>query len=292
MHRREFMKGGLAAIAYLPFYGADVAAPADSKFERLYRRIAEDVQDGKPLVIVTYAGLWPDGRQPENNIHWGTYHGPWRMFQQISKDARIHSYYRTKWEELSLEKNVQDPVRLAVFAAKCGGGKWEKMGVKDQFDMYMVLHAYKDLRAGAVRMAEHLKHSTAQSVSARGKKLRLEDVQIVGYNGHNFYYDGPFDGIKEVKGSPKRQKGVFVIGCDTKPFFRDDLVGANVTGVAFTTSLMAPEGYNLLEMADGLANADSGHKIARAMNGSYRHWQMSTGHKRPGDLFVNDDYGL
>ncbi|MBI4170294.1 MAG: hypothetical protein HY514_01260 [Candidatus Aenigmarchaeota archaeon] len=292
MKRREFLDVSLTPLTSLRFYAAHVANAPESKFERLYRRIAEDVHDGKPLIIITYAGLWPDGKQPENNIHWGTYHGPWRMFRQISKDARISRQYRTNWEELSLERDVYDPVRSAVFTAKCSSERWVKMGAPKEFDVYMVFHAFRNLRAGAVRMAEHLKHDAAQSISAGAKKLRLEDAQIVGYNGHNFYYDGPFYGLKHVKGSPKRQKGVFVIGCDTKPFFRDDLVDTNVTGVAFTTSFMAPEGYNILAMADGLSKAAPGPELARAMNESYRHWQMSTGNKRPGDLFVNDDYGL
>jgi len=264
----------------------------------LYEEIASDLRESKPLIISTYAGLWPDGTEAESNLHWGNYYGPFTMFDRAGTDSHIAGNFEYHdWERVAFEKNEEDPVRTAVFRMSVEPNDfWRERGVDEEFDVYHVLQGYGALRVADFYMSLNLKRDIGSVIETREGNIDLRNARIIGYNGHNFHYDlsnDYFDTLNNcVMGTPDRKKGVFVIGCNTKRFFRDELIDNNIYGVAFTTSFMAPEGYNLLALTDGLIQGLSGEELADKMDRSYRYFQVLGGQQRTGPLFVNHSKGL
>ena len=273
------------------------------KLDEFYRQIAKSIKQGNPIVMVTYCGMWIDRRPPEANLHWGARFGPQRMLEIASKKGLkdpnvagdIGSQFRhDNWEEVHISVRPSDPIRVAVYKLSVEPNEnWRDFGVTEVFEIYNVLLAYSDLKKAGVDSTLNLKKDKGLVIPLQNGKIDLgEDAAIIGYNGHNFYYDGDFDGIRRIRGHSDGVKGVFVVGCNTKQYFRDDLTGRNIYGLLFTTSFMAPEGYVLLALSDAIAQAKSGREIVRQCNSSYRFFQEKYAEKKPGPLFVNHSYGL
>lgn len=309
--RRSFLAAaalGISTSSFLPVFPAnsagqtqdDIGSAVDAVWRQkkelapFYTHLATYFTKGKPLIIATYAGLWFGG-DPEHNLHWGSYYGPFRMFERSREDKQIAGNYAfSSWKREKLQKKETDPVRTAVYSMRVQPNKfWQDIGVHAPFTVYQVFQVYSDLRQAAIDMALNLKASKGENILLEDKVIDLgRDAQVIGYNGHNFYYDGPFSGLKHIQSVPEREKGVFVIGCNTKRFFRDDCVGRNIYGLAFTTSFMAPEGYNLLALADGIAQGMDGRQLAQYMDNKYRYFQVLGGQAAPGPLFVNHGHKL
>ncbi len=265
-------------------------------FDGLYKAIAKDLVEGKPLVMVTYCGLWQSNRPPEEDLHWGTRFGPWRMFDRAQQDEHVRDkFVNHKWDKVHFEKNSEDPVRLAVFKQVIAPNeRWQSFGVTKSFDMYHVMLAFSDRKAGAMEMAKTLRWNRGRKVKLDGNtELDLgKDARILGYNGHNFYYDGEFMGLHYLQGAPGKIKACFAVGCTTSTDYAYPLIDEGIYGVLFTTSFMAPEGYNLLALADALSQAKTGEAMCKQSNEAYQYFQVLGGNRRPGPLFVNQAYRL
>tara|TARA_Y100000034_G_C6884161_1_gene405705 strand:- start:751 stop:1761 length:1011 start_codon:yes stop_codon:yes gene_type:complete len=280
-------------------------------FDGLYEEIAKDLRNGEPLIISTYAGLWGSGNEPERNLHWGSFYGPFSMFDRSKKDKHIDKNYENhEWSKIFFEENDYDPVRIAAFEMDMEpNGFWRNMGVDEKFKVYHVMQSYEDLELAGSDLNRNFRNNEGIVINLDDGAIKTGDARIVGYNGHNYYFDRwssiEFDSEGNIEYTlnfdteypthsdvPKDPKGVFSIGCMTKDFFRDDLIDEKVYGVAFTTSLMAPEGYNLLALADGILQGLNGEELAKKMNESYRYFQVLGGQRKPGPLFVNHAKGL
>lgn len=275
--------------------GSDDGWRAIRSLDGLYERIAEDLVAGKPLVVATYCGQWDATKAPEDDIHWGTRFGPWRMFSRALYDEDVQKQFtHWSWEEVHWEEKSRDPVRTAVFRLEVEpNDHWNALGVGRTFEVYHVMLLFQDRHAAAVEAAGVLRDEETRTVLLTdGGSLEMANAQIVGYNGHNFYYDGPFEGLHQLHATPVRAKGGFVIGCKTAEHFHESMVDTNIHGTLFTTSFMAPEGYNLLALIDGIVQAKDGRTICEACNDAYRHFQVLGGQTRPGPLFVNQAYRL
>ena len=273
------------------------------ELDEFYRQIARSIKQGNPIVMVTYCGMWIDCKSPEENLHLGARFGPQRMLEIASKkgqkDPKVardigFQFEHDSWEEIHTSIRPSDPIRIAVYKLSVEPNeKWKALGVTEVFEIYNVLLAYSDLKKAGVDSTLNLKQDKGLVIPLQNGKIDLgEDAAIIGYNSHNFYYDGDFDGIRRIRCHPDSVKGVFVVGCNTKQYFRDDLIGRNIYGLLFTTSFMAPEGYVLLALSDAIAQAKSGREIVRQCNSSYRFFQEKYAEKKPGPLFVNHAYGL
>lgn len=273
------------------------------ELDGFYEHIASNVSRGIPIVMVTYCGMWIDDKPPEENLHWGARFGPQRMLKVASterrEDSKVEADIRSQfkhndWREVCHRACSSDPMRIAVYRLKVTPNeKWASLGVTEPFEIYNILLAYSDLRKAGVDAALNLKDGKGLTISIPNGRIDLgKDANIIGYNGHNFYYDGDFNGIHRIKSNPDNIKAVFVIGCNTKQYFRDDMIGRNIYGLLFTTSFMAPEGYVLLALSDSIAQAKNGREIARQCDSSYRYFQEKYARERPGSLFVNHAHKL
>lgn len=265
------------------------------ELDGLYKSLAKDIKKGKPIIFTTYLGLWVDGESPEKNLYWGKKEGHFRMFERAKKDSHIIKNFKNhNWNRIYYEENKKDPLRTVVYNIKVKPNNfWKKHKIKNNFNIQHVYLVYEDIRKAGIDMTLHLKQDKAKTIKINKKEINLgKESRIVGYNGHNFYYDGDFPELHQIKGIPENIKAVYSIGCNTAHFFKDVLIDKNIYGLLFTTSFMAPEGYNLLGLIDGVAQGKSGKEIAENCNRTYRYFQVLGGQKKPGNLFVNHSYKL
>ena len=96
------------------------------------------------------------------------------------------------------------------------------------------------------------------------------------------------DSLSRIEKKTKKKKGFFAIGCNTILFSRY-ITDAYI--LALTKDFMAPEGYNLLALIDGIIEEDEGKKLKERMDKTYFYFQHLNG-KSPGPLFVNHEKGV
>ena len=265
------------------------------ELDGLYNVLVNDIKKDKPIIFTTYIGLWGNGESPNNNLYWGKKYGHFRMFERAKNDSHIINNFKNHdWERIFYEESKNDPLRTVVYNMEVEPNNfWEEKGIKNKFNIQHVYLVYDDIREAGTDMTLHLKQDNAKIIDIGDKKIDLgKDSRIIGYNGHNFYYDGDFPELHQIKGIPKEPKAVYSIGCKTASFFNHVWIDKNIYGLLFTTSFMAPEGYNLLSLIDSVAQGKSGKEIVDNSNKAYRYFQVLGGQRKPGKLFVNHSHEL
>lgn len=302
--RRNFLKlGALSGVAIsidkVLFLENVFGANSDNwkdkkKLDGLYSVIAKDIKEGKPLIISNHIGLWIDGKPPDKNLYWGALYGHKSMFDRAKTDKHIAKNFKFhNWEVIYSNSNEEDPLETRVYKMEVNPTEnWKEKGVTKPFSILQVYQVYENIYSAGVDMFLNLKQD-------KGKKIKLsdnkmidlgKDSRIVGYIGHNYMMD--FIGaVKMAKRSSKATKGSFAIGCDTADYFKNFSEKGEYQ-LLYTTSFMAPEGYNSLALTDGIAQGLSGKELAKYCNKAYRYFQVLGGQKRPGPLFVNHTHGM
>ena len=270
------------------------------KLDGFYDRMAEKILNNEPIIISVYAGLWNDGKPPESNFHWGSRFGIYSMFDRAKNDKKIsQQYLNANWRKIYFEVQHEDPVRIAVFENRIQPNKfWSEKGVDRAFSIYSVFMAYENLFDAGSELAENLGYGHASKLTLQdGTELDLGESIAAGYNGHNYYYEimyrlRSWGFVPKIKKRPDEVKGVFVICCHSKTEYRKYFIDENIFALALTTSRMAPEGYNLLALFDGISLGLNGKDLKDKMDQSYRYFQVLGGNSPPGPLFVNHEVGL
>ncbi len=97
---------------------------------------------------------------------------------------------------------------------------------------------------------------------------------MVGYAGHNRLMDN----VKlPPKPPPDRARPIpsFVLACFSERYFGPSLREAGARPLVTTRSYMAPEGYLVRAVAEGLADNDSPDALRRRAALAQRSWQKS-----------------
>jgi len=244
----------------------------------LYVRIAEDLAEGKPLIVTSYYGMWFTRQgNPERNLNWGTRDGHYTMLSNAGRSRQIKKAYRhSAWSKVHYEKAGDNPIRVAVFKQLVRPErKWKELGVEKPFAAYLIMLAYDEHEHAGLDMARNLFDGSGIVVELEdGTALDTAESQVVGYMGHNFFYhheDYYFPDIQSLRKAIPRPRGIFAIGCKTGelPGFKD-LPDKNVHVVLLTHDFMAVEGHATLSIMDGLAGMLSGKEIARLADRTYR----------------------
>lgn len=251
--------------------------------DSLYKSIEQDAKQNKPLIIASYIGLWPDGTSPENNTYWGQSHA--------------HMFSGNDWKQVYLEKRQEDPVRIAIYKKIFKNKAWD-----DSLVMFNVYLVYKDLRKAALEMALNLKYDDGRIiVLPDSQKLNLPDARIVGYIGHNFYFDKralgqdyACDSLDKMVNIPKNMKGGYCVGCWTAYDFTN-LVEPKIYGLLFTQYhgigdgfTMYPGAFDLQALADAIGQRKSSKEIIDICNKEYARIQGL----KSINLFTNQETGL
>ena len=305
MDRRKFMQSaGLflgAALIKPPLIHSleRITAPEQwrkpKELDGLYLKLAQDIKENKPIIFTTYLGLWSEGKSPEDNLYWGKLYGHHEMFNRAKRDFHIRKNFKNhNWEKVHSEESKEDPLRTVVYDLRVKPNNfWKSLGIKNDFKIKQIYLVYEDIRKAGMDLTLHLKQDQAKIIETSSGKIDLgNESRIMGYNGHNYYYDGDFPGPHNVEKTSEKTKAIYCLSCKSRDFFGDVWTGENIYGLLFTTSFMAPEGYNLLSLIDSIAQGQSGKKIINQSNEIYKYFQQLGGQKTPGNLFVNHSKGL
>jgi hypothetical protein len=295
----------LAVIVCLP-PAAQATPPAmqplvERELDDLYARIGADLARGEPLVIHAYYGMWqvrPD--EPERNLNWGGYYGHRTMMMRARKDKHIAALYaHHDWRLVYEEAQPTDPLRTLVFHQRVTPNEaWRAQGVREPFDVYLVMEAWQGQEQGAEAMTRHLRRSEGRVFKVEGRDAPLDtsSAHAVGYFGHNFFYDYEdfrYDGLDQITGQISAPTGVFVVGCNTArvPGF-DRLLTPNAYALLYSRSLMASEGYSTLSLAEGLIQRMRSAQLVRHADKTYKYFQTLNKPRRVGSPFVGQNYRL
>ncbi len=271
-------------------------------FDGLYQRIAKDLKDGKPLVVASYYGMWfKNADDPENNLNWGMRYGHATLMRKSRTHKHVRKNYRHRnWQLVFEESQGSEPLRTLVFkhSGVKPNRKWKALGVTEPFDAYIVMQAFEEQKRAGIKMVENLRQDRGRTLTLDdGTVLDVGSAQVVGYFGHNFFYDFfgfGWDGLSKISGTPSRPKGLFAVGCRTGrvPGF-PALIGRNVHAVLYSRSLMASEGYSTLALLDGLLRAHNSKQMANLANDTYQYFQrLPNPDRRVGRPFISHDHGL
>jgi len=273
----------LALLALLALPSTDEHLPATAYWhpqplDGLYARVAEDLRQGLPLVVVSHYGMWYTRQEnPERNLNWGVRDGHYTVVRKARRNVHAGKIFRHRdWRRVYYSAGDSDPIRVAVFRQKVRPGKrWQALKVEEAFEVYLVMLAYPIRERAGVAMARQLFLGEGMDLKLdNGTVLDTGTAQVVGYMGHNFFFDyEDFDypEITTLRRPLARPTGLFAIGCKTGevPGFLN-LLDANVHVVLFTHDYMAVEGPATLALMDGLSRGLSGRRLARLADKAYR----------------------
>jgi hypothetical protein len=302
----------LVAVSFAVFATASFAPAADAQsqgeewqksrsLDPLYERIAADLEEGKPLVITSYYGMWhARSDQPDRNLNWGVYYGHKTMLERARKDGHIAKNYKHHdWKRVYRKADDSDPLRVLVYHQKVvPNARWKALGIGEPFDVYLVMQAWQNQEKAAQAMVRGLRQQKGQTIELEDETvLDTGKAQVTGYFGHNFFYDYSdfsWSGLDRIKGEVKRPTGVFAVGCKTArvPGF-GRLITKNAFAVLYSRTLMASEGYSTLALADGVLRALDSEQMVALADRSYRYFQkLGKPDRRVGKPFVSHGFRM
>ncbi len=275
-----------------------VVIPADGfslELDALYRGMAEDLKKGQPIIATSYIGLWYDHNDnPERNLYWGNMGGHYFLFknsgsletlpnryrngalQQVAGNIRtavIDNLAHYKWSRAFYRESKSDPKRVAVFKIVIEPGKFRtNHGARDAITIYNVMLAYSDMEECMKDMVLHLKQDRAREIRLQGTTLNLgAESRIMGYIGHNIYYGGAcgIDSLESIPYTSKMKKGLFILGCQSARWCKNKFESPLVANLLLTRTNMAPEGYIMLALLDGVARGTRERDLVSICNRVY-----------------------
>ncbi len=270
----------------------------EKSIESMYRRIAADVQVGKPLVATVYVALCDNdsqgivpvknkkicrGDDADNNLYWASSGG-------------LFGHARTKgWKRLSVEDNPTPDIAVrAIWTKKLfASGMLRKMGVKGSIEVILVGLAYRGERIRQTMVdylkavnrdeAEQLTLKDGRVIDAYGKS------HIIGWVGHDYFMDEPDvpQLILETRGESVLDKGVFGLACISDEYFRPAIERENVHILALNRQLTFPSAFTILGILGAVAAGKDHLGIHREAVKAF-----SEGQKRPaGEMMRVFSYG-
>lgn len=303
---------GMTTLSLLFVFGffivSSYALPLN--LDQLYSDIGRQPQQGEPIVVTSYIGLWYDhSNEPERNLYWGNLGGHYFLFSNSSSIATLPDRYRQeglkrvttnirkavvdnlknyKWERIYYEERDSDPTRIAVFKMTVEPNEfWKSMGVTKPFIIYNIMLAYSDMERAMGDMVAHLKQDKARVIGGDQLKLDLGNQSLfLGYIGHNVYYGGTcgIDTLETLPYTSSEKKGLFFLGCQSSEWCTSKFEAPSVANLLFCKTNMAPEGYIMLALLDGLSRGLKGDELVTLCN---RVYGIAQGQGPDISLFVN-----
>jgi hypothetical protein len=196
----------------------------------------------------------------EHNLYWGAVFGQKRFFSRKA----------SSFEKVSVEAGTGPLLERAVFRKTIGGKRW---GREADVTLWVVFDGYRgDAIDGVVdglyREAEHGGEVTVKL----GDASVVLPVDVVGYAGHNRMMDG-----KKPPAREEEREGAsipsFVLACYSTEYFEKPLARRGSTLLLGTRALMAPEGYVVDAVVQGLGERASPKDLRRRAISAYAKFQ-------------------
>lgn len=250
-------------------------APSSRAWSELSPGVKRDVAAGKPLVLLVYVPLcsnlqiWCGSRYAgdpaglNTNIYWGAVFGARRFFDE----------YNTPYERVEATQGEAPDLERIVYRQRVAGEPWGKPGEKvEQFVVLQAVHG-SHINGAVERFWTTATRGGCVSFHD-GERERTERVHVVGYAGHNRLMDGirlpPAPPPAEAHPIPS-----FVLACFSERYFGPSLRRVGARPLVTTRSYMAPEGYLVRALAEGLALNESPEALRQRAARVQRAWQKT-----------------
>ncbi len=196
-----------------------------------------------------------------HNLYWGAVFGHNRFFSRKASSFGL----------VSRSDEVTGVLERAVFRKKVAG---KAFGRDAGVEVIVVLDAVRgDAIDGAVDSFYRVAERGARVTFQDGQATRTLPVDVAGYAGHNRMMDGkkPPPKLENEKGRASIPS--FVLACYSNGYFREPLAERGSRALVLTDALMAPEGYVLEAVIEGLARNESRPAIRKRVVAAYAKWQ-------------------
>ncbi len=246
-------------------------ASAADNLDPLYRRMAADLKQGRPLVATVQVALcdnrviWcgrggmGNGDRPERNLYWGAAAGLRAWFDRSPGWKRIHrddGDGKLILERVVYRWRVRRPSRA-----------WRRRGVNRPFELLLVGLAYRGVKIDVASDS-----FIRQVARGGGGSLRLADGRsipvggkghLLGYAGHNHLMDVTLLGRYPWPRVRRRQPlGFFALACRTAAYLRNRLCRTDgARGLLLTRSLMYPGAFTIDGLRRGIAAGEGQHAV-------------------------------
>lgn len=200
----------------------------------------------------------------DHNLYWGAIFGHRRHF---GRKASAYTRVSTSRAQPGILERV-------VFRREVRGAPF---GRDHPVSVIVVLDAVHGDRIDEAVDEVFLAAERGDQVTiGEGDERRTLPVDVIGYAGHNRMMDGkeppaplePEEGDESSSPIPS-----FVLACRSRQYWQAPLEARGSRPLVMTRDLMAPEGYVLEALVDGLARNEDKAAIRRRVVAAYAKWQ-------------------
>jgi hypothetical protein len=231
------------------------------------------VQAGEPLVVYVVVPLCSNAQidcgssiagRPgdlEHNVYWGAVFGARRFFERKGSG----------WERVEVARGDRVFLERGVYRRMMPGAPWGRAEPVEELVVLQAIHGEAIDRA-----VDHWWEMATRggSVTFRdGDRARTVKIGAVGYAGHNRLMDGKKLPQASHEGTPVPS---FVLACKSEPYFGEALEKAGSRPLVTTATLMAPEGYLIDALAQGLGENLRPAELRQRAVAAYAKWQRLT----------------
>jgi len=259
----------LAIVLLLLIPAATAAAQRPDGLDPLYRRIAADLKQGKPLVAtvhvalcdnrVIWCGRLGDGDRPERNLYWGGAAGFSAWFDRSRGWRRI---FRDDGDGKQVLERVV--YRMQV---RRPGARWQRLGVTKPFEVLLVGLAHRGVKIDVATW-----RFIDEVATERGATLRLADGRtinyggkghLVGYAGHNHLMEATLLGdVVWPRVTRREPLGYFALACLTARYYKTHLSRrGGARALLLTRSLMYPGAFTIDGLLRGVIAGEEQHQV-------------------------------
>jgi hypothetical protein len=238
-----------------------------------YPAVAHDVRARRQLVILVHVALCDstqiacggqgagDPASLDKNLYWGRAFGVRRFFDETAR-----GFERVATRRPTSSVVLEELVYRRVVSAR--GWSLEPDATLEQLVVLRAFHGAAIERATDefFLTAAEARHVT---LDLGGVALRLP-VHVAGYAGHNRLMDG--HRLPTVE-RPIASVPAFVFACRSHQYFSEALSAAGSKPLVMTRDLMAPEGYVIEAVVNGLGENLSLVGLRERVARSYAKWQ-------------------
>ncbi len=213
----------------------------------------------------------------EHNLYWGAVFGHKRHFSRKASAFRL----------VSTSRDVPGVLERVVFRRETAG---KPFGRDSPVGVVLVLDAVHGERIDAAVDAAYRAAERGERVTFReGEADQTLKVDVIGFAGHNRMMDGK----EPPPALDKKDETVmpipsFVLACRSRAYWQEPLEARGSVPLVLTRDLVAPEGYVLEALVDGLARNEARPAIRKRVVAAYAKWQRIE-EKVAGGIFARLD---
>lgn len=232
--------------------------------------------------IVPVPAKLGNGDDPHHNLYWGAMYGVKSFFKRSPH-----------WSLIATVPNPPAPENSKPW-------RWDGKGTPilerclfrhtKQKDVYLIADAYR---------GRHIKQAVSDFLTAVSGQTKSNfvfqspsgEIEVAShgnaalsvYVGHNGLMD--FNLRAFPKKADHQVRDAIILGCVSKPYFREAIEAAGAAPLVWTTGLMAPEAYSLEAVLEAWIAGDTG-EICRTRAAEAYHSYQKCGLKAAKRLFV------